>query len=71
MRHTVDFRGERVGVIVDHDGGYEPDTNAHDIEWHFDGVSPEEHDALKLTDEEESAIYIYLTSVSGEPDYFD
>lgn len=62
MRYTtVEFRGERCEVVIDKDHGYESDTNAHEIEWHFDGVSPEEHEALQLTDLEEDSIYYQLT----------
>lgn len=62
----VQFRGESVSVVVDFDGGYEPDTNAHVIEWHFEGVTPEQHDALALTDDEEQDIYEQLCRESGE-----
>ena len=67
MQHgSVKFRGEDRDVIIDFDGGYESDTNAHVIEWHFADLTPEEHDALELTDEEEQAIYEQLTLQSDE-----
>lgn len=62
----VQFRGELMSVVVDFDGGYEPDTNAHVIEWRFEGATPEQHDALALTDDEEQAIYEQLCRESGE-----
>jgi hypothetical protein len=62
----VQFRGHIRTVIVDFDGGYEPDTNAHVIEWHFEDMTPEQHDALALTDDEEQAIYEQLCQESGE-----
>ena len=56
ISHTITFRGDDWDVEIDHDGGYEPDTNVHVIEWHFFGLTAEEHDALQLTDEEEQNI---------------
>lgn len=53
-------------VIIDFNGRYEPDTNAHVIDWHFDGLTPEEHDALELTDEEDQSIYEQLTVVTED-----
>lgn len=41
-------------MTIDHDGGYESDTNAHEIEWHFTGMSAEDHDALNITPEKEA-----------------
>ena len=67
MRHrTVKFRGEEMDVEVDHDSGYEPDTNAHVIEWHFIGVSPEQHNALNMTQEEEDALFTELAKGSDD-----
>lgn len=63
---SVDFRGEECDVEVDHDGGYEPDTNAHEIEWHFFGLSPEQHEALNLTEAEEQSIYDQLCESSDD-----
>lgn len=57
---SVPFRGGQVDVVVDKDGGYEPDTNAHEIEWHFYGLDGAAHDALAITDKEEQAIYAAL-----------
>lgn len=50
--------------MVDFDGGYEPDTNAHVIEWHFEGITPEQLAALALTDDEEQAIFEQLAAQS-------
>lgn len=34
---TVKLRGEDYDVMIDRDHGYEPDTNAHEVDWHFAG----------------------------------
>lgn len=62
----VNFRGEERDVEIDHDHGYEADTNVHEIEWHFVGLSPDEHNALNMTDAEEQAIYDKLAEVSRD-----
>lgn len=63
MRTTsVDFRGESVDIRY-RDYGYEPDTNAHDIDWEF----VEEPDP-PATEAEEEAIYIELVRRSGKSD---
>lgn len=56
-RLGIMFRGEERTVVIDKDTGYDEETNSREIEWHFDGVSPEQHDALALSDEEEERIY--------------
>lgn len=66
---TVDFRGQQMDVTIDHDGGYEPDTNAHEIDWHFTGLDADAHDALQITPEEDQAIYDQLCQL--EPEHFD
>lgn len=64
---TVKLRGEDREVVIDFDGGYEPDTNAHVIEWHLAGDSDGlEQIALGLTEDEEDAIYQQLCLISGE-----
>lgn len=69
---SVKFRGEDVDVEIDLDGGYEPDTNAHVIEWHFYGMSAEEYNKLEITDDEEQAIYDQLVTHSHEDaNYYD
>lgn len=70
---SVKFRGEDVDVEIDFDGGYEFDTNAHVIGWHFAGMTPEQHDALNVTDDEEQSIYEQLVEHSRdcEGDDFD
>lgn len=60
MLVSVEFRGEMVDVEIDHDGGYEPDTNAHEIDWHFYGMTPEQDAALEITDAEYDSIYDQL-----------
>ena len=69
---VVIFRGEEVDVEVDVDGGYEPDTGAHVIEWHFYGLTPEQNDALNITEDEELSVYEQLVVKSGDDDdYYD
>jgi hypothetical protein len=58
--HAIRFRGEPAEVIFE-DHGHEPDCNAHVIEWWF---ADAEMNDLKLTDQEEQAIYDELLSVS-------
>lgn len=38
----VKFRGEDIDIQIDHDGCYEHDTGAHEVEWHFYGMSCEQ-----------------------------
>lgn len=67
MRHaSVRFRGEDHDVIVDSDDGFDYEVNAHVIEWHFADLSPEDHDALEIGDDEEQAIYEQLVQQSEE-----
>jgi hypothetical protein len=62
MRDTfVQFRGApRLVEFVDH--GYEPDTNAHEIEWWF---TDKELNGL-ATDEEQAAIDWRLSEIVAE-----
>lgn len=54
-KFDYEFRGEdRVIVVDNYENDY--DTNALDVEWHFEGLTPEEYDALAITDKEEDAI---------------
>lgn len=52
---TVTFRGLITDVVVDR---YDLDesTNGCDVEWHFDGLTPDERDDLNVSDEEEDSI---------------
>ena len=52
---TYTFRGEERVVVID---AYDVDhsVNAVECEWHFEDVTPEQHDALAVTDVEEQAI---------------
>lgn len=68
--YSYTLRGEEMDIEVDHDGGYESDTNAYIIEWHFIGLTPEQHDALNLTQDEIDAIEIQLAQLEEE-DYYD
>lgn len=67
----IKFRGEEQDVVVVRDGGYESDTDAHEIEWHFYGMTPEQHDALKMTAEEETSVYDQLAEILSDPAGFD
>ncbi|WP_262265530.1 hypothetical protein [Microvirga yunnanensis] len=51
----ITFRGEEHEVEYT-DSGYEPDTGAHVIEWGFKGLSPDEHEALAITNDEDQEI---------------
>lgn len=59
---TVKFRGEEREVVVD---AYvaDPDTNALVCEWHFDGITPAEHEALIVTVDEDRWITNQIEAV--------
>jgi hypothetical protein len=64
LTHT--FRGQEVDIHY-RDHGYEPDTNAHEIDWWF-GPGFECDD---VTEEEEQAIYDALYErANSYDDYF-
>lgn len=67
----IQFRGEEQDVEVVRDGGYEHDTGAHDIEWHFYGMTPEQYNALNLTAEEEINVCEQLAEILSDPAGFD
>jgi len=69
----VPFRGDFLDVRVTHDGGWESDTNAHDVEWEVEGMTGDEYNALNVTDAEEQLIYdeIYKASYDGAGRYDD
>lgn len=62
---SVKLREQEFDVCIDHDGGYEHDTGAHDIDWHF----IDKPDGPDLTHEEESEILDQLCAL--EPPYFE
>lgn len=62
---VVSFRGERRDVVVDRVDD-DPETNYFSAEWRFDGLSPEDHDALSITDEEEEAILSVIAAARWE-----
>ena len=66
MMCTIEVRGVEHDAMIDVDGGYEPDTNAHEIEWHFEDLTPAEYDALELTEDEEQGIHEQLIAALGE-----
>lgn len=59
-RTWVKFRDDEVEISY-RDYGYEPDTNAHTIEWEFIGAVPE-----NLTDEEQDKILEELYEISAD-----
>jgi hypothetical protein len=64
MMTSVDFRGIPRDVEY-RDYGYEPDTGAHTIDWHF---VEEEMQGVELTAEEEESIYMQLAEIG--PDHW-
>ena len=61
----VTFRGEEGVAVEYHDYGYEPDVDAHDIDWNF---ADENKNLLALTEEEEEQIYQHLLKLSYDQD---
>lgn len=59
------FRDQDMTVIVDQ---YDPDpeTNALEVSWHFEGLAPGEHDELCITDAEEDEIIAAITDYMEE-----
>lgn len=68
----ITFRGEPdVEVEIDRDYGYEPDTGAHDIEWHF---ADDKFVDVVCTDAEEQEIFEACARAgmdTNEADYVD
>lgn len=67
----ITFREEEdVEIVIDHDGGYEHDTGAHVIDWHF--ADPKFKD-VELTEVEEQAIYEECLDYgrNDEGDYYE
>ena len=61
MQTSVSIRGQQFDVKY-RDHGWEPDTNAHDIDWEFvDSDAPKD-----LTSEEEGEIYLQLARQEHE-----
>ncbi len=56
---SVTVRGESYDVEIDRDYGYESDTNAWDVDWHF-CMTEEELEALALTNEEEENVMMQI-----------
>lgn len=64
---SVKFRGEDMDVTIDSFSGGDSSTNAGmEIEWHFDDMSPEQTNALKITDKEDDDLYQQLAEFLGE-----
>lgn len=57
---SVKFRGEERDVEVDHNSGYDPDTNSQTIDWHFAGLTVVDHENLEITDEEHQSVFEQL-----------
>ncbi len=68
---SVKFRGGDIDIRIIHNGGYEHDTGAHEVEWTFDGMTPVEIEALNLTDEEDQAITDQIYEVLNDPHFYD
>ena len=67
-RHlSVTFRGVVADVVVDKYTS-DPETNSCEIEWHFEGFSPEHHDDLHMSDVEEDAVIEQIHTVMAEGD---
>lgn len=66
-KFDYEFRGEERTVVID-EYAVDYDTNALDVSWHFDGVTSEEHDALRVTDKEEDEIVEAIGEYLGEVD---
>ena len=67
-RHlSVTFRGAVADIVVDK-YRTDPSTNSCEVEWHFDGLSPEDHDDLHISDGEEDAVIeqIHTAMVEGD-----
>ena len=64
---SVQLRGKEIDVQIDRDYGYEPDTNAHDVDWHLVGL----HAPTDLTEEEEQQVLDQIYSVICDPHYYD
>jgi hypothetical protein len=64
---SVTFRGSVADIVVDR---YipDPDTNSCEIEWHFVGLSFEDHDALNVLDDEEDAVHEQIHEAMAEGD---
>lgn len=61
MLTSIKLRGKEFDVEY-RDHGWEPDTNAHEIDWEFvDAGAPKD-----LTDEEQEAIYLQLAEIGYE-----
>lgn len=67
MITSILFRDEKHDIEITHNGGYEPDTNAHDISWEW---VEDEMNKLNLTANEEQLIYEQLVAIT-EGDYAD
>lgn len=60
---SIRFRDEEHDVRITHNGGYEPDTNAHDISWEW---VDNEMNKIELTANEEQLIYDQLIQITEE-----
>lgn len=65
MSITINFRGMLTDIVVT---SYEVDeeTNACEVEWRFEGLTPDEHDDLHVSDEEEDAIIESICKVMAD-----
>lgn len=63
MITSVKFRDEWHDVRITHDGGYEPDTDAHVIDWEW---ADDAMNQIELTVDEEQSIQDQLEQFSYE-----
>lgn len=61
----VDFRGEKRNAVIDTDCD-DSAVNYRVVEWHFEGLDADGHDALNITDDEEFAITSQLMTWCDE-----
>lgn len=64
---SIQFRGETLAVEVSRYDD-DPETNALDVEWRFIDQSPEQHEALAITDHEEASIIAQIAASIAERD---
>jgi hypothetical protein len=67
MNHThITFRGIEDVLVNFEDHGYEPDTNAHDLEWWFEDPALN----ASLTEAEDAEITQHLYNIVCDPHYY-
>lgn len=67
MITSIRFRGEEHDIEITHNGGYEEDTNAHDVSWEW---VEDEMNKIQLREDEEQFIYDQIYEILNQDDYF-